>query len=277
MTGEAPKSKSCKPSGPLGLYRELLELSSPEDFAKAVLDFDPFAILNKSYCDVSAMGCAMLGRLLKKALERLGKPEVSPKDTDGWGDLNLATDGWDDLDLTVEGVDAPVPAQSEPTQDLLRRLTSQLRRLQVLDALLQDADKGDRTDSIPSVTWKEFREMDDESLCKLSCILAAKQLTLALEALFMQEEKFMKSNWQIILEALPETAEIRDVKRLLPVSAEASTSALLKVDNATDWYLERALKIVSRTGLCRIAAWLKQDPEVQTEPQDVKKNFWFCV
>ena len=67
----------------MGLYRELLDLAkaaSAEDFATAVLEFDPFAILNKSYCDVSAMGCAMLGRLLKKALERLGgQTKTSPQ------------------------------------------------------------------------------------------------------------------------------------------------------------------------------------------------------
>ena len=139
-----------------------------------------------------------------------------------------------------------------------QRLMRQSRRLQVLEAL-----DGETVNS--EISWPELREMDEDSLCKVTCLWAAKQWIPALEALFSQEERFVSSHWQLILGSLPETAEIKEVKHLLPVSAFASdpgSGALLKVDDATDWYLERALKIVSLTGLCRTATGSKTCTEL---------------
>ena len=239
MTG-APKN------GPLGRYRELLHLSNTEDFVTAVLNFDPFALLDKSYCDVSALGCAMLSRLLKKAQLKLGAPDksgaASPDgdevNADGWGG-----DGWGDLDINVEGLES-AEADTAVDSGLLQRVMCQLRRLLVLEAMIKDGADG------VDVTWIELREMDEDSLCSFASMLAARQSVSALEALFMQEGTFIASNWQTILGALPETAEISVVKKLLPSS---KANASLKVADATDWYMERALQIVDRTGLCRIA------------------------
>ena len=135
MTG-APKN------GPLGRYRELLHLSPTEDFVLAVLSFDPFAFLDKSYCDVSALGCAMLSRLLKKAQQKLApeKSEASPGDalTDGWGD------GWGDLDISVDGLETTqidTSVNSTGPTGLLERVKCQLRRLHVLEAILKEADE----------------------------------------------------------------------------------------------------------------------------------------
>lgn len=240
MTG-APKN------GPLGRYRELLHLSPTEDFVLAVLSFDPFAFLDKSYCDVSALGCAMLSRLLKKAQQKLApeKSEASPGDalTDGWGD------GWGDLDISVglETTQIDTSVNSTGPTGLLERVKCQLRRLHVLEAILKEADG---TPDGLDVTWTEFREMDEDALCSLASMLAARQSISALEALFIQEEHFIASHWQTVLDALPETAEISAVKNLLPSS---KGGAALKVANAADWYMERALNIVDLTGLCRIA------------------------
>lgn len=232
MTVDAPKK------GPLGHYRELLQLRSQEDFVTAVLNFDPFALLDKSFCDVSALGCAMLRRLLQKAQQKLGGAEksglASPE-----GEVN--TDGWGDLDISMEGLESAAEISENSSQTgLMQRVMCQLRRLQVLEAMMKDGEM--------DVSWTEFREMDEGSLCGLASMLAARQSTVALESLFQQEEKFIASHWQRILGALPETAEVSDLQKLLPCKA-----GVLKVADATDWYLERALKIVNRTGLCRIA------------------------
>ena len=211
--------------GPLGLYRSLLELSNgkAEDFVVAVLDFDPFPHLALCGDKGTALGCAMLDRLLKRALEISGGGEPEADEADGWGELDLDLDG-----------------AAKETGPNVSRLRCQLRRLQVLR-------------SLDGIRWTEFRDMEEEALCTLACKLAARQCIPALETLCQQEGPIIASHWQKILSALPETAEIATIKQLLPVDEGSQAQALLRVPDATNWFVERAFTIVERTGLCRLA------------------------
>ena len=199
-------------TGPLGYYRKLLQLEA-DDFAVAVLDFDPFALLEGR--DAFHLALAMLTRLLKRAQDQL-----EPKEE---------TDGWDDLDLGNE---------ASPKQEKLQeRLSCQLRRLQVLEAMGEETFK--ECSRVHDLGWSQFRDLEVELLFKLARLLAAKGEISALKALMKEEE--LKKEWPLILEVLPETLEFEAVKALLPEKGLGS------------WCVERAMKVVKRTGLCRLA------------------------
>eukprot|EP00929_Paragymnodinium_shiwhaense_P009650 TRINITY_DN11389_c0_g1_i3.p1 TRINITY_DN11389_c0_g1~~TRINITY_DN11389_c0_g1_i3.p1 ORF type:complete len:2131 (+),score=572.69 TRINITY_DN11389_c0_g1_i3:85-6393(+) len=210
----------------------------------------------------------------KKAVE--AKP-VASGSGGGWDDFDLddalleaeggdaakaaAGDGWDmDMDLDDSlGADASggqVPAAAatdEFSKSLLKlsgRVDLQRSRLQVFQELCTYGPEPGRW----SLTWSAFREVDEKSLQRQARQMAAEQCTPVLEALLKQEQKALLPCWAEILACLPETASPGSCRRILPARPSTSVDSLIKVPDAgIDWYIERAQRIVDRTGLCASA------------------------
>ncbi|CAE7703383.1 nbas, partial [Symbiodinium sp. CCMP2456] len=106
-------------------------------------------------------------------------------------------------------------------------------------------------------SWADLRQMDDAALARLARLLAARERLTELEALLARRSPALSEHWTAILNAVPETAEVASLQRLLPLPDDGR-DGLIKVADATGWYLERAFRIVSRTGLCRVALELLQ-------------------
>lgn len=172
-------------------------------------------------------------------------------------------DGWD-LDLgdiapdeTGEGKQAvrcaagqsyhPDAARVEELRGLLRRTEMQLGRLELFTRAQHEASGGK---ACGGLKWRNFRETSLGSLTQLGRQMAAEQCVAVLEALLADHRTGLTQHWRFILDALPETAMVASMSKILPAPPWSKAETVLRPeDGVVSWYLERVACVVDRTGL----------------------------